>query len=552
MKLYLTFFILFISSYAITQTTVIPLYQVAAPGSEDWNWSEAEQFSKAWQTQVVYNVVKPTLTLFKPEAGRANGTSVVICPGGGFHALSINSEGFDVAKYLVDKGVTCFVLKYRLIHCLTDDPATEFMNKMGKKEFEDQSRQLIPLAIEDGRNAIAYVRKNVLTYNLSPDRIGIIGFSAGGTVSSAASFDYTAMNKPNFVAPIYPFFPEEMQKTVPADAPPMFIAVASNDQLNLVPHSLALYKSWLNAKKPVELHVYAGGGHGFGMRTQNIPTDKWIDRFSEWLGVSGFLPAPSANVPAPIVKVNPDLDLYQKKEYAYAADKILPYRILYPESYDKSAKDKKYPLVLFLHGGGERGNDNEKQLSHGAALFAEKSNRMNFPAIVVAPQCPADKYWATSTIDRTTSPLKIEFDYTKEPNWNLIAANELIKKLAKEERVDPSRIYVTGLSMGGMGTYESVYRYPDLYAAALPICGGGDLKVYDKRVAKTPFWIFHGDSDVVVDVNLSRKMNEKLKSLGATVKYTEYPGVNHNSWDNVFADPEYLKWMMTQKRKVVK
>lgn len=551
MKLFLTLIILFITGLVIAQNTVIPLYQGAAPGSEDWNWSEAEQFSKAWQTQVVYNISKPTLTVFKPEAGKANGTSVVICPGGGFHALSINSEGFDVAKYLVDKGVTCFVLKYRLIHCLTDDPAMEFMSKMGKKEFEDQTKQLIPLAIEDGRNAIAYVRKNASSYNLSPDRIGIIGFSAGGTVTSGSVFDYTALNKPNFVAPIYAFFPEEMQKTVPADAPPMFLAVASNDQLNLVPHTLKLYQSWWSAKKPVELHVYAGGGHGFGIRTQNIPTDKWIDRFAEWMGVSGFLPAPSANAiqPAPIAKINPDLELYQKKEYTYAADKILPYRILYPESYDKSVKGKKYPLILFLHGGGERGSDNEKQLMHGAALFAEKNNRINFPAIVVAPQCPADKYWATSTIDRTTSPLKIEFDYTKEPNWNLIAANELIKKLAKEERVDPSRIYVTGLSMGGMGTYESIYRYPDLYAAALPICGGGDLKLYDKRVNKTPFWIFHGDADVVVDVNLSRKMNEKLKSLGAVVKYTEYPGVNHNSWDNAFADPEYLKWMMTQKRK---
>jgi predicted peptidase len=103
--------------------------------------------------------------------------------------------------------------------------------------------------------------------------------------------------------------------------------------------------------------------------------------------------------------------------------------------------------------------------------------------------------------------------------------------------------------MGGMGTFESVYRYPELYAAALPICGVGDAASYDKRVAKIPFWVFHGDADVVVDVKNSRMMVEKLKALKVAVKYTEYPGVNHNSWDNVFADPEYLNWMLQQKRK---
>jgi predicted peptidase len=131
----------------------------------------------------------------------------------------------------------------------------------------------------------------------------------------------------------------------------------------------------------------------------------------------------------------------------------------------------------------------------------------------------------------------------------LVAANELVKKIANEEAVDKSRIYITGLSMGGMGTFESVYRYPDLYAAALPICGGADTEAYDKRVRKTAFWVFHGADDAVVDVKLSRDMVAKLKSLKAKHKYTEYPGVNHNSWDNAFADPEYLKWMFEQRKR---
>jgi predicted peptidase len=103
--------------------------------------------------------------------------------------------------------------------------------------------------------------------------------------------------------------------------------------------------------------------------------------------------------------------------------------------------------------------------------------------------------------------------------------------------------------MGGMGTFESVYRYPELYAAALPICGGGDAGRYDKRLNKTAFWIFHGAADAVVDVKLSQEMTAKLKSLKVETKYTEYPGVNHNSWDNAFAEPTYLTWMFAHKKK---
>jgi predicted peptidase len=148
-----------------------------------------------------------------------------------------------------------------------------------------------------------------------------------------------------------------------------------------------------------------------------------------------------------------------------------------------------------------------------------------------------------------SQPLKIEFDYTTEPNWPLAAANELVKKLSTEEGVDKKQIFISGLSMGGMGTFESVYRYPDMYAAALPICGGGDVNHYDKRVAKVPFWIFHGAADAVVNPQLSRDMVEKLKSLKAEVKYSEYPGVNHDSWKNAFAEKDYLNWMLQHKKK---
>ena len=536
-------YFLFLSFFVITcltvnaQQKVIPLYDGPAPGSESWNWNEAENDNNSWQTKVVYNVTKPTLTAFVPEAGKANGTAVIIAPGGGFLALSINSEGLDVAKWLVQKGVTCFVLKYRLIHVLSNDPTAEFAAKMGKKEFEDDVTKVMPLVIADGRNAIAYVRKHVAEYNLDANRIGIMGFSAGGTVASSTLFDYTKENRPDFAAPIYPFFPSTMIGSVAKDAPPIFIVTASDDGLGLAPHSIDLYNKWLSTKHDAELHMYARGNHGFGMKKQNIPTDNWIERFYDWMGVQGLL-----NKKA----VDHALDIYEKKEFKYADGQVLPYRILYPENYDKN---KKYPLLLLLHGAGERGKDNEKQLTHGSKLFITAENRKNFPAIVVFPQCPEESFWAVTKIDRTTTPFKIEFDYTAEPNWPLAAANALVKKLSNEEGVDKSRVYISGLSMGGMGTFESVYRYPDLYAAALPICGGGDVSHYDKRVAKVPFWVFHGAVDAVVNPQLSRDMVEKLKSLKAEVKYTEYPGVNHNSWENAFAEPEYLSWMLQHKKK---
>jgi len=540
MKKHLFLLALIISFNAIltAQQKVIQLYDGPAPGSESWTWNEAENDNNSWQTKVVYNVSKPTLTVFTPDAGTANGTAVVIAPGGGFHALSINSEGYDVAKWLVQKGITCFVLKYRLSHSLTTDPVGEMMTKWGKKEFDDENAAVIPLCIADGRLAIAYVRKHAAEYNIAPDRIGIMGFSAGGTVTSAALFNYSKENKPDFAAPVYPFFPASMHGTVAEDAPPLFIVTASDDGLGLAPHSVDLYSKWLFNKKDAELHMYARGNHGFGMRKQNLPTDKWIERFAEWLDVQGLLNKKSPASTA--------FDIYLKKEYVYADGKILPYRILYPENYDKN---KKYPLILFLHGAGERGNDNEKQLIHGAKLFITNENRKNFPAIIILPQCPQESFWAVLKVDRTVQPAKMEFDYTMEPAWPLVAANELVKKISNEEGVDKSRIYITGLSMGGMGTFESVYRYPDLYVAALPICGGGDVNHYDKRVSRTAFWIFHGAADPVVNVKFSQEMVDKLKALKAYVKYSEYPGVNHNSWDNAFAEKDYLSWMFSHKKK---
>lgn len=240
-----------------------------------------------------------------------------------------------------------------------------------------------------------------------------------------------------------------------------------------------------------------------------------------------------------------DLSLYQRRTYINEKNDTLRYRILFPENYDKT---KKYPLVLFLHGAGERGRDNEKQLTHGARLFLSPENRKNFPCIVVFPQCPTESFWSNVQVDRSKSPVVFTFDYSRPSNPSLLSAVDVVKNIIKEERVDKKRVYITGLSMGGMGTFEAVYRFPKLFAAAMPICGGGDVKSYDKRVSKIPFWVFHGAVDAVVDVKNSRDMVERLKALQANVKYSEYPGVNHNSWDNAFAEPEYMRWMFSNRK----
>ncbi|HEY7210170.1 MAG TPA: alpha/beta hydrolase [Bryobacteraceae bacterium] len=268
---------------------VIPLYSGAAPGAADANYPEKQYFSKAWNTEVVSNVTKPTLTVYKPARAADNGLAAVICPGGGFMALSIDSEGIDVAKWLNARGVTAFVLKYRLAHT-GDDATEEFKTAFADRaKFEEMISKVVPLSIADGLAAVSYVRQHAAEWNVAPERVGIIGFSAGGMVAAAVGFHYTPEGRPAFVAPIYAAAKHFKNDPVPADAPPMFLAAASDDQLGLAPDSVGLYDQWTTAHKSAELHMYAKGGHGFGMRKQGIPSDEWIDRFGEWLHEEGWL-----------------------------------------------------------------------------------------------------------------------------------------------------------------------------------------------------------------------------------------------------------------------
>jgi predicted peptidase len=191
---------------------------------------------------------------------------------------------------------------------------------------------------------------------------------------------------------------------------------------------------------------------------------------------------------------------------------------------------------------GERGNDNEAQLKHAVKEFVKADVRKKYPCFLVAPQCPTGQVW---------HGLEGGFGSHKQaakPAGPGRLVLELIGAMRKEYSIDPQRIYLTGLSMGGYGTWDLLARRPKLFAAGVPVCGGGDEGTAEK-VADVPIWAFHGDKDNAVPVGRSRTMVEALKKAGGHPKYTEYAGVGHNSWDKAYADPELLKWLFAQKRR---
>lgn len=224
----------------------------------------------------------------------------------------------------------------------------------------------------------------------------------------------------------------------------------------------------------------------------------------------------------------------------------LPYRKLLPQNFDPQAS---YPLVLFLHGAGERGSDNSKQLTHGSDLFTNPLTRDAFPAVVLMPQCPVGDYWAQVAVDRSSYPIGLDFQYEKGPTQALQMVMQLLQKYLDEPYTDPRRVYVMGLSMGGMGTFEILSRMPDTFAAAIPICGGGDPTSVSPYASETPLWVFHGAVDQVVAPEQSLQMYQALFEAGARPGFTIYPQVNHNSWDYAFAEPELLPWLFSHRKR---
>jgi len=211
----------------------------------------------------------------------------------------------------------------------------------------------------------------------------------------------------------------------------------------------------------------------------------------------------------------------------------LLYRLLTPPD---TKPGEKHPLLIFLHGAGERGNDNKAQLKWGAEFMLAAAEK--YGCYVVVPQCPRDKKWAE--VDWS----KMEHRMPKEPSESMRLLMEVVADMQEKLPIDNDRLYIMGLSMGGYGTWDAIQRYPDMFAAAVPICGGGDET--GAACIKTPVWVFHGDKDTAVPVERSRKMVAAIKAAGGNPKYTEYPGCGHNSWSGAMAEPELPKWLFSK------
>jgi predicted peptidase len=243
--------------------------------------------------------------------------------------------------------------------------------------------------------------------------------------------------------------------------------------------------------------------------------------------------------------IGQNLSLYQKQWFIQSGD-TLPYRLLLPETYTPG---KSYPLIFFLHGRGESGNDNEKQLTHGATLFLRDSVRKAYPAIVVFPQCGSTNYWSnvhTIMEGSNNSSRLFYFIPGGDPSPSMRLLTQLVDNIMLRYPVNRQQVYVGGLSMGGMGTYELVRRKPDMFAAAFAICGGAHPGTAP-YLKKTAWWIFHGLKDDVVPPEKSEVIAKALKRAGAKVKLTLYPGANHNSWEPAFNEPGLMKWLFSQK-----
>ena len=231
-------------------------------------------------------------------------------------------------------------------------------------------------------------------------------------------------------------------------------------------------------------------------------------------------------------------DDFEAREFSGADGVKLPYRLLQPANIEAG---KKYPLVIFLHGAGERGSDNKVQLKNGVGAFSRPDSREKYPCFAFAPQCPKDKKWVDMEWGGATGTAPADPGATQTL---MLAAVDAIEK---EFPIDPDRIYVTGLSMGGFGTWDLITRHPGRFAAAIPVCGGGD-KEKAAAAKPVPVWAFHGLADNVVMPVRTQDMVAGLRAAGGTAALTEFPGVAHDSWTMAYSEPNLLHWLFAQRR----
>jgi|SRR5215813_14563186 len=230
---------------------------------------------------------------------------------------------------------------------------------------------------------------------------------------------------------------------------------------------------------------------------------------------------------------NSVVDGFEARTFRSQDGKTMPYRLFIPPNYDSK---KRYPIVLWLHGGGGRGNDNIKQISggnrSGSHLWVSSDAQAKYPAFVLAPQCPDEQMWTTVEDASAMPQLKL--------------ALQLLAAIEEEFMIDPQRRYVAGQSMGGLGSWSLITEHPGMFAAAIPVCGGGNEGLAS-RLTHTAIWAFHGAQDQAISADRSRRMIAAIRKAGGKPRYTEYSDLRHNSWDRAFQEPELLGWVFAQK-----
>ena len=267
---------------------VVRIWPAQAPGTEDWKAPEEDAdatLPSVGKIHVITNVTVPTITIFRPARGKSNGTAMVVLPGGSFRALAWDVDGLETAQWLASKGITAFVLKYRVRPPQNGESFGETLD-----EFARATRERRAIAVADAEQAIRLIRSNAGKYGVVPDRVGIIGFSAGAMATMDVALATDASVRPNFAVPMYG---AALSDNLPTrDAPPLFIGAAQDDPQLPVLNSVDIFRKWTQAGIPAELHIYERGGHGFGFRTHRSTSDSWPAAFQAWLAARGYLKRP--------------------------------------------------------------------------------------------------------------------------------------------------------------------------------------------------------------------------------------------------------------------
>lgn len=265
----------------------IALYEGPAPGSEGATYEEVwtDTGTERWAR----NVTHPTLLPVLPEAGKANGAAVIVVPGGGFQFVSIDNEGYPIAEWLAERGVAAFILKYRVMQTPEDEAEfAEVMRRLFSPEPGDERVDIskgIPFAVADAQAALRMVESRSANWGVDPDRIGMLGFSAGAITTMGVTLADGDAPRPDFIGYIYGSM---TPVDVPESAPPMFAALAADDGL-FGAQGFGVVEAWRKAGAPVELHYYEHGGHGFGSYKRGVTADGWFDQFVDWMSARGLL-----------------------------------------------------------------------------------------------------------------------------------------------------------------------------------------------------------------------------------------------------------------------